>query len=156
MHATSKVAWYKILMKVEKDLQRAPITSRMIRSQLTLRLCTGVILESEDLHRVAYNATFEHFKVQPKGEGDYADWSVEFYDKLQNSIGGGKPKMRWYFGKSQRCKSHPLTPQCQECRCSSLFPVAHYLHAGSRKMQGLLIEYRSGFREAAMNIIPQP
>ena len=60
----------------------------------------GVILESEDLHRVAYNATFQHFNVQPKGTGDVADWSVEFYDKLQNSIGGGKPKMRWYFGNS--------------------------------------------------------
>ena len=26
--------------------------------------------------------------------------SEQFYDKLQNSIGGGKPKMRWYFGES--------------------------------------------------------
>ena len=59
----------------------------------------GVILESEDLHRVAYNAAFEHFDVRPK-QGDVANWSVEFYDKLQNKIGGGKPKMRWYFGKS--------------------------------------------------------
>lgn len=57
----------------------------------------GVILESEDLHRVAYNAAFEHFDVRPKGE-DTANWSSDFYDKLQNKIGGGKPKMRWYFG----------------------------------------------------------
>ena len=26
--------------------------------------------------------------------------SVEFYDKLQNTVGGGKPKMRWFFGES--------------------------------------------------------
>ena len=25
--------------------------------------------------------------------------SVEFYDKLQNTVGGGKPKMRWFFGE---------------------------------------------------------
>ena len=89
-----------------------PYSLRIVRTQLSLRLHAGVILESEDLHRVAYNATFKHFKVQPKGEGDYADWSVEFYDKLQNSIGGGKPKMRWYFGKSQctvRIDSDPLS-----------------------------------------------
>ena len=58
-----------------------------------------MILESEDLHRVAYNATFQHFHVKPNGKGDVADWSVQFYDDLQNRIGGGKPKMRWYFGK---------------------------------------------------------
>ena len=59
----------------------------------------GVILESEELHRLAYNAAFEEFNVRPKGGDSVANWSVEFYDKLQNSIGGGKPKMRWYFGK---------------------------------------------------------
>lgn len=26
-------------------------------------------------------------------------WSYEFYEMLQNSIGGGKEKMRWYFNK---------------------------------------------------------
>lgn len=58
-------------------------------------------MESEELHRVAYNATFQHFEIRPGGsENEVAHWSVEFYDKLQNSIGGGKPKMRWYFGKS--------------------------------------------------------
>lgn len=25
-------------------------------------------------------------------------WSSEFYDDLQNRVGGGKPKMRDYFG----------------------------------------------------------
>jgi hypothetical protein len=29
--------------------------------------CDGVILESEELHRVAYNAAFEHFKLQIGG-----------------------------------------------------------------------------------------
>ena len=52
--------------------------------------CDGVILESEHLHRQAYNEAFAHFKVG-------CEWSPEFYDDLQNRIGGGKPKMRWYF-----------------------------------------------------------
>lgn len=55
--------------------------------------CDGVILESEDLHRRAYNLTFEHFNV--KCGSKLVDWDTEFYDVLQNTIGGGKPKMRW-------------------------------------------------------------
>ncbi|CAM9763705.1 unnamed protein product, partial [Phaeothamnion confervicola] len=52
--------------------------------------CDGVILESENLHREAYNAVFREFSVP------YA-WSEEYYDDLQNKVGGGKPKMRYYF-----------------------------------------------------------
>lgn len=59
--------------------------------------CDGVILESEDLHRRAYNAAFEHFAVAVRGER--VVWSEAFYDDLQNTVGGGKPKMRWYFGR---------------------------------------------------------
>ena len=36
--------------------------------------CAGVILLSEDLHRVAYNAAFEHFQVRCNGEGGIANW----------------------------------------------------------------------------------
>jgi phosphoglycolate phosphatase-like HAD superfamily hydrolase len=59
--------------------------------------CDGVILESEDLHRRAYNAAFEHFSV--KCGGAPVVWDESFYDILQNTVGGGKPKMRWYFGR---------------------------------------------------------
>lgn len=56
----------------------------------------GVILESEHLHRQAYNNA-AHFNVRcpnsPSSEP--LNWSPEFYDELQNQIGGGKPKMRW-------------------------------------------------------------
>jgi HAD superfamily hydrolase (TIGR01509 family) len=62
--------------------------------------CDGVILESEDLHRQAYNAAFEHFDVRcPDVPDSTVDWTPEFYDELQNKVGGGKPKMRWYFNK---------------------------------------------------------
>ena len=77
--------------------------------------CDGVILESEDLHRRAYNAVFAHYKVLVDGKArDSAQrhvhcvscrrlthapqvvvWSEEYYDMLSNTVGGGKPKMRW-------------------------------------------------------------
>lgn len=58
--------------------------------------CDGVILESEDLHRRAYNAAFEEFQVRsPSSAPEPLVWTPEFYDELQNTIGGGKPKMRW-------------------------------------------------------------
>ncbi|GBG68769.1 hypothetical protein CBR_g3309 [Chara braunii] len=71
--------------------------------------CDGVILESEDLHRRAYNATFSHFDVRcpsvgpgegtdsEAGSGPVVAWTTAFYDVFQNKVGGGKPKMRWYF-----------------------------------------------------------
>ncbi|KAJ4745814.1 haloacid dehalogenase-like hydrolase family protein [Rhynchospora pubera] len=63
--------------------------------------CDGVILESEHLHRQAYNDAFAHFSVRcPPFSSDPLYWDVEFYDELQNQVGGGKPKMRWYFGKN--------------------------------------------------------
>ncbi|CAM9767441.1 unnamed protein product, partial [Chrysoparadoxa australica] len=55
--------------------------------------CDGVILESEGLHRTAYNKVFSEFDV------DYV-WTEDYYDVLQNKIGGGKPKMRFHFGEN--------------------------------------------------------
>ncbi|KAJ7956799.1 Haloacid dehalogenase-like hydrolase domain-containing protein [Quillaja saponaria] len=61
--------------------------------------CDGVILESEHLHRQAYNDAFAHFSVRcpSSSSSDSLNWGSDFYDELQNRIGGGKPKMRWYF-----------------------------------------------------------
>ncbi|XP_027364192.1 haloacid dehalogenase-like hydrolase domain-containing protein At4g39970 isoform X1 [Abrus precatorius] len=59
--------------------------------------CDGVILESEHLHRQAYNDAFVHFNVRcPSSSAHPLNWDVQFYDELQNLIGGGKPKMRWF------------------------------------------------------------
>lgn len=57
--------------------------------------CDGVIVESENLHRIAYNDSFKHFNVLINGT--LVEWSEDFYDDFQNKVGGGKPKMRWYF-----------------------------------------------------------
>ncbi|KAF5480872.1 hypothetical protein F2P56_001581 [Juglans regia] len=65
--------------------------------------CDGVILESEHLHRQAYNDAFAHFNVRcPSSSQSQLPlyWDSDFYDDLQNRIGGGKPKMRWYFGEN--------------------------------------------------------
>ena len=45
---------------------------------------------------MAYNASFANFDVRPKGE-EVADWSVEYYDMLQNKVGGGKNKQKYFF-----------------------------------------------------------
>ncbi|GAV82847.1 HAD_2 domain-containing protein [Cephalotus follicularis] len=62
--------------------------------------CDGVILESEHLHRQAYNDAFSYFSVRcPSSPSHPLNWDTHFYDQLQNQIGGGKPKMRWYFNE---------------------------------------------------------
>lgn len=59
--------------------------------------CDGVILESEHLHRQAYNDAFAHFNVRCSPSPQPLTWDPDFYDVLQNRVGGGKPKMRWFF-----------------------------------------------------------
>mmetsp|Transcript_15918 Transcript_15918/g.39246 ORF Transcript_15918/g.39246 Transcript_15918/m.39246 type:complete len:370 (-) Transcript_15918:306-1415(-) len=59
--------------------------------------CDGVIVLTEELHRIAYNRAFEKFDCRIDGE--LVDWTVPHYDVLQNTIGGGKPKMKWHFNK---------------------------------------------------------
>jgi HAD superfamily hydrolase (TIGR01509 family) len=71
--------------------------------------CDGVLLESEELHRTAYNSAFAKYNVRCPGDGKQTgsgcapnsvlEWSTKFYDVLQNTVGGGKPKMRWYFAR---------------------------------------------------------
>ena len=60
--------------------------------------CDGVLVETEELHRLAYNASFQHFQIHIDGE--QCDWPPEYYDVLANTVGGGKPKMRWHFGQT--------------------------------------------------------
>ena len=57
--------------------------------------CDGVIVETEELHRLAYNGAFEAFDLYAGGE--QVRWSREYYDVLANTVGGGKPKMRYHF-----------------------------------------------------------
>lgn len=45
--------------------------------------CDGVIVETEELHRIAYNKAFEAFGLKLQGKDVH--WDVE-YCKLYNSI----------------------------------------------------------------------
>jgi len=57
--------------------------------------CDGVIIETEELHRLAYNAAFKAANLEVNGEP--VEWTVEYYDVLQNTVGGGKAKMFYHF-----------------------------------------------------------
>ena len=43
--------------------------------------CDGVIVETEEMHRLAYNASFK--ECGAKIDGDDVEWSVDAYDVLQ-------------------------------------------------------------------------
>lgn len=60
--------------------------------------CDGVIVETEDLHRRAYNGAFEAFGITVKGEP--CVWDTKYYDMLQNTVAGGKGKMKYHFGNN--------------------------------------------------------
>ncbi|KAL9264814.1 Haloacid dehalogenase-like hydrolase domain-containing protein [Drosera capensis] len=84
--------------RVPRRLRSRPLVSSMAAFKALIFDCDGVILESEHLHRQAYNDAFEEFNVKcGQREKGTVNWDPEFYDELQNRIGGGKPKMRWYF-----------------------------------------------------------
>jgi len=57
--------------------------------------CDGVIIETEELHRLAYNAAFQAAGLEV--EGDAVEWTEAYYDILQNTVGGGKGKMFYHF-----------------------------------------------------------
>lgn len=70
--------------------------------------CDGVLVETEELHRTAYNMAFEEFGLEIDGKP--VVWSVDYYDHLANTVGGGKPKMRYHFtglGAPDGAKTHP-------------------------------------------------
>ena len=78
--------------------------------------CDGVIIETEELHRLAYNAAFKEFKLKIGDEP--VEWTVDYYDVLQNTVGGGKNKMFFHFREtkgtfptSEDGKAAPSTPE---------------------------------------------
>lgn len=73
----------------------APATAAAPAATALLFDCDGVIVETEELHRRAYNGAFAAAGLTVGGAP--VEWSVEYYDVLQNTVGGGKPKMRWHF-----------------------------------------------------------
>ena len=81
--------------------------------------CDGVIIETEELHRLAYNAAFKEFNLLIENEP--VEWTVEYYDILQNTVGGGKNKMFYHFRDtkgafptSEDDKPAPTTPEDEQ------------------------------------------
>ncbi|KAI8473384.1 MAG: HAD-like domain-containing protein [Monoraphidium minutum] len=60
--------------------------------------CDGVIVETEELHRRAYNGAFEAFGIAVKGAP--CVWDTKYYDMLQNTVAGGKGKMKYHFNNN--------------------------------------------------------
>ena len=105
-----------------------------------LSTSAGVILLSEELHRIAYNLAFKEHDVRPKGGAELAEWSVEYYDKLMNSVGGGKPKMHFFFGglvSGDACNCN-LARSCTTLLLKCQEP-AHFWRAQ------MLVKYRRGW-----------
>ena len=78
--------------------------------------CDGVIIETEELHRLAYNAAFNEFNL--KIDNKPVEWTVAYYDILQNTVGGGKNKMFFHFRNTTGAfptfedgKPAPATPE---------------------------------------------
>jgi beta-phosphoglucomutase-like phosphatase (HAD superfamily) len=63
--------------------------------------CDGVIVETEELHRKAYNMAFKKFGLTLP-DGSPVEWKTEYYDVLQNTVGGGKAKMKYYFNNDAK------------------------------------------------------
>lgn len=85
--------------------------------------CDGVIVETEELHRVAYNKAFDKFGLQLP-DGSAVEWTVDYYDILQNTVGGGKPKMKHYFNNEVKawpaCRNPYSSPPTIESEQSAL------------------------------------
>ncbi|KAK9812072.1 hypothetical protein WJX73_003157 [Symbiochloris irregularis] len=94
--------------------QRLSVVVHAAETKAFIWDCDGVIIDSEEFHRLAYNASFQHSDV--KVDGKVSDWSVKYYDELQNSIGGGKAKMRHYFNTNSwpSSKILPDVPQTDD------------------------------------------
>eukprot|EP00560_Eucampia_antarctica_P002005 CAMPEP_0197834430 /NCGR_PEP_ID=MMETSP1437-20131217/22347_1 /TAXON_ID=49252 ORGANISM="Eucampia antarctica, Strain CCMP1452" /NCGR_SAMPLE_ID=MMETSP1437 /ASSEMBLY_ACC=CAM_ASM_001096 /LENGTH=315 /DNA_ID=CAMNT_0043439097 /DNA_START=33 /DNA_END=980 /DNA_ORIENTATION=+ len=86
--------------------------------------CDGVIIETEELHRLAYNAAFQAADLQIDQKP--VEWTVEYYDVLQNTVGGGKGKMFYHFRNvtgafpMSGIKAAPTTPEEEQALVDDL------------------------------------
>jgi HAD superfamily hydrolase (TIGR01509 family) len=57
--------------------------------------CDNVLVDAEEMDRVAYNQAFSAFGLEMDGRP--IEWPLEYFAALQNTVGGGKPQMRYHF-----------------------------------------------------------
>lgn len=98
---------------------------------------------AEELHRITYNQCWAEAELG-------FEWSHEFYEMLQNTVGGGKEKMRWYFARYGWPDGHPsATSEEQEAF------IAH-LHARKTEMyKALIAEGKAGARPGVLRLIDE-
>eukprot|EP00274_Cyanoptyche_gloeocystis_P007930 CAMPEP_0196653800 /NCGR_PEP_ID=MMETSP1086-20130531/3456_1 /TAXON_ID=77921 /ORGANISM="Cyanoptyche gloeocystis , Strain SAG4.97" /LENGTH=316 /DNA_ID=CAMNT_0041985179 /DNA_START=30 /DNA_END=977 /DNA_ORIENTATION=+ len=126
-----------VAQAISSVAERAP---GLVKTKALIFDCDGVIVESEDGHRIAYNEAFAE-----KGLG--VEWDTEFYGRLQNSIGGGKEKMTWWF-EQNGWPSGVATEQQQN-------DFIHELHVSKtdaylRLIENGLLELRPGVRRVIL------
>ena len=127
--------------------------------------CDGVLVETEELHRLAYNEAFAAFGLETAGAP--VEWSVAYYDVLQNTVGGGKPKMKFHF--TETVKEWPAvrgmggrpTP-ADEAAGMALVDELHLLHGrrheDRRVRRGVAVvdvQERDGARER-VHVLEEP
>ena len=95
-------------LKSSSSLSSIRLKTMILKSKLECILfdCDGVIVETEELHRIAYNKAFASRGLRLPS-GDNVEWGTKFYDELSNTIGGGKPKMNYYF--NNLAKAWPIS-----------------------------------------------
>lgn len=64
-------------------------------------------------HALRYTAlqAFKAFGL--KVDGEQVEWSVQYYDRLQNTVGGGKPKMKYHFTQEVYCAQEETPSRVQ-------------------------------------------
>jgi len=90
-------ARHRAAVRLQARAADKPVSTKRPFKVALLFDCDGVIVETEELHRKAYNAAFTAFNLTIDGEP--VQWSTDYYDVLQNTVGGGKPKMKYHFNK---------------------------------------------------------
>lgn len=91
------------------SLSKKPLFATSKADYALLFDCDGVIVETEELHRQAYNQAFKSFGLT-LASGLKVEWSETYYDRLQNTVGGGKPKMNHYFNTEVQEWPSSITP----------------------------------------------
>jgi len=108
--------------------------------------CDGVIVETEDLHLETYNLAFDDLATDVK-------WSATYYQMLQNTVGGGKAKMRYHFERAGWPGSKLGPPPATEAEMDELIDT---LQARKTKIyQDKVAEGALGARDGILDLIDQ-
>lgn len=110
--------------------------------------CDGVIVESEELHRLSYNECWAE-------AGLGFEWDYALYEKLQNSIGGGKEKMRWYFNTYGWPDGYPAETTDDSITAKRVGLIAHLHKRKTALYQQLIRDGRAQIRPGVLRVMDE-